>query len=185
MSPRAFRQRPKIAPRPPQDRPRTAKERPKTAKERLKTAQERPKTAPRRPKSDPRSSKTAPRPPKSDFASFPRAKTAPRGSEINPPASTQRQPFRARTGSALRGRELLRASKGLLLRNLHFGNNFRDTWGTLLRIKTRPSKKIRKSTQIDTKSNQIDPKSIQNRLRGPSQIMIGFFVDLLPKAVPI
>ena len=83
LSPRGDRERAKIVPRPLQDRPRTAQERPKTAQERLKTAQERPKTAPRRPKSDPRSSKTISRAAKSDFTSFPRAKTAPRGSKIN------------------------------------------------------------------------------------------------------
>ena len=83
LSPRGDRERPKIVPRPLQDRPRTAQERPKTAQERLKTAQERPKTASRRPKSDPRATKTTPRPPKSDFTSFPRAKTTPRGSKIN------------------------------------------------------------------------------------------------------
>ena len=48
---------------------------------------------------------------------------------------------------------------------------------------------LTKSIQLDPKSIQNrppnDPKSIQNRLRGPSQMLIGFLIDLLPKAVPI
>ena len=80
---------PQDGPRPPQDVPKTAPRCPKSgqrAPHGPRSTQDRPRATqdhPRRPKSDPRSSKTAPRPPKSDFTSFPQAKTAPRGSKIN------------------------------------------------------------------------------------------------------
>ena len=102
----------------------------------------------------------------------------------------QDKPFRARTGSALRGRELLRPSKGLLVMNLRLGKNFWDTCGTFLRIKARPPKKMQKIQKINPNRPQIlpnrpqiqpksspnrppnDPKSIQNRLRRPFRILI-------------
>ena len=70
-----------------------------------------------------------------------------------------RKPFRARTGSALRWRDLLRPSKHLLLMNLLLGKNLQDTCGTFLRVNGRPPKKIGKMQKIRPNRPQIHPKS--------------------------
>ena len=85
----------------------------------------------------------------------------------------ERKPFRARTGSALRWRDLLRLSKHLLLMNLLLGKNFQDTCGTFLRVNGRPPKKIGKIQKIRPNRPQIHPKSTPQPSQDRSKIASG------------
>ena len=74
----------------------------------------------------------------------------------------QKKPFRARTGSALRGRELLRPSKGLLLMNLRFGKKLLGHLWHISSHQSATSKKDRQNTENQPKSTPNPPKSTPN-----------------------
>ena len=94
----------------------------------------------------------------------------------------QHKPFRARTGSALRWRDLLRPSKHLLFMNFA---SWKKLAGHLWHISSRERATSKKDWQNPENPPQstpnppkidppTEPRSIQNRLRRPSWMFIGF-----------
>ena len=116
-------------PRPPQERPRPPQERPKSAQERPRSLQDHPKTA----QDDPR--------PQQERLKTAQERTKSEKSLQEKSAKRLTEPVRPRTGSALRGRELLRPSQGLLSRFF-----FEKTFGTLVaHFFARPPKQFQKT----------------------------------------
>ena len=140
--PRTTRDRPKTAPRPPQDGPRATQDRPRATQDRPRATQD-----------DPRAIQDQARP----SQERPRSKKA-----------LQDEPFRARTGSALSGRELLRSSEGLLSRNSCLRKSLGHLWN-ITSHQSETSNKDKKNLANQPKSIQhpvqIDPQTIPNRFK--------------------